>query len=91
MDFVGIAKTRRAAMEFLLAHGFSVDNMCNFGVRYLSRLEEETAIQRAIEKCRSPSPVPQLNIQENDVECLEFLQSARAAINEWLGQGEVST
>ena len=77
-------------MEFLLAHGFSIDKMCSSGVRYLSRVEEESAIRRAIVKCRSQSPVPHMKIQEDDLECSEFLGSARLAINEWLAQGEVS-
>jgi poly(A)-specific ribonuclease len=77
-------------MEFLLAHGFSIDTMCSSGVRYISRVEEQSAIERAIEKCRSQSPIPNMDIREDDIECLQFLESARFAINEWLGQGDVS-
>lgn len=89
MSFVHITNICYAAMEFLLSHGFSIDTMCSSGVRYLSRVEEESAIKRATERCFRPT-VPNIKIQEDDFECLEFLGSARLAINEWLAQGEVS-
>lgn len=77
-------------MEFLLNQGFSIDTMCNTGVRYLSREEEELAIQIAVEKSRCRTPIPDMKIQEDDRECLEFLQSSRLTINSWLAEGAVS-
>jgi hypothetical protein len=76
-------------MEFLLANHFSIDHMCSFGVRYLSRSEEILAIKRATEKCQSRNPVQVANIKQDDHESLEFLEAVRVSINEWLAQGEV--
>jgi poly(A)-specific ribonuclease len=90
MNSARVTDTRCAAMEFLLSHNFSIDTMCSSGVRYLSRVEEKLAIERAIERCGSRSPIPNMDIQEDDIECLQFVASARLAINEWIGQGEVS-
>jgi hypothetical protein len=76
-------------MEFLLANHFSIDHMCTFGVRYLSREEEKLAIKRATEKCYSRNPVQVADIKKDDHESLEFLEAVRISINEWLAQGEV--
>ncbi|KXG52724.1 uncharacterized protein PGRI_079800 [Penicillium griseofulvum] len=76
------------SMEFLLANHFSIDHMCSFGVRYLSRSEEILAIKRATEKCQSRNPVQVANIKQDDLESLEFLEAVRVSINEWLAQGE---
>ena len=81
---------RSTAMEFLLAQGFSIDTMCKTGIRYLSREEEASAIQIAVEKSRSRTNIPDIKVQEDDIECLKFLQSSRLTINEWLAEGEVS-
>lgn len=78
------------AMRFLLANGFSIDTTCSAGIQYLSRVEEESAIQSAVQKCHSRSPVPDIGIQEDDPECLAFLQSSRLAIDNWLAQGKAS-
>ncbi|KAI2731979.1 hypothetical protein CBS147332_1118 [Penicillium roqueforti] len=75
------------SMEFLLANHFSIDHMCTFGVRYLSREEEQLAIRRAAEKCQR-NPVQVVDIKKDDHESLEFLEAVRISVNEWLGQGE---
>lgn len=75
-------------MEFLLANHFSIDHMCTFGVRYLSREEEQLAIRRAAEKCQR-NPVQVVDIKKDDHESLEFLEAVRISVNEWLAQGEV--
>ncbi|CAG8903509.1 unnamed protein product [Penicillium egyptiacum] len=76
------------SMEFLLANYFSIDHMCTFGVRYLSREEEKLAIKRATEKCYSRNPVQAADIKKDDHESLEFLEAVRISVNEWLAQGE---
>ncbi|KAJ5479757.1 hypothetical protein N7530_005266 [Penicillium desertorum] len=76
------------SMEFLLANHFSIDHMCTFGVRYLSREEEKLAIKRATEKCYLRNPVQVADIKKDDHESLEFLEAVRININEWLAQGE---
>lgn len=78
-----------AAMDFLLAQGFSIDTMCTSGIRYLSRAEEESALRTAVERCRTRAPIPDLQVQQDDHECLEFLQTVRLAINNWLAEGVV--
>ncbi|CAI7585788.1 unnamed protein product [Penicillium palitans] len=76
------------SMEFLLANHFSIDHMCTFGVRYLSREEEKLAIKRAAQKCQSRNPVQVADIKKDDYESLEFLEAVRVSVNEWLAQGE---
>lgn len=76
-------------MEFLLANHFSIDHMCTFGVRYLSRQEEKLAIERAAQKFQSRRPVQVADIKKDDHESLEFLKAVRFSVNEWLAQGEV--
>ncbi|CAI7633115.1 unnamed protein product [Penicillium glandicola] len=76
------------SMEFLLANHFSIDHMCTFGVRYLSREEEKLATKRATEKCQLRNPVQVADIKKDDHESLEFLEAVRISINEWLAQGE---
>ncbi|KAJ5940307.1 hypothetical protein N7516_000475 [Penicillium verrucosum] len=76
------------SMEFLLANHFSIDHMCTFGVRYLSRQEEKLAIERAAQKCQSRRPVQVADIKKDDHESLEFLKAVRVSVNEWLAQGE---
>ncbi|CAI7583512.1 unnamed protein product [Penicillium crustosum] len=76
------------SMEFLLANHFSIDHMCTFGVRYLSREEEKLAIKRAAQKCQSRNPVQVADIKTDDHETLEFLEAVRVSVNEWLAQGE---
>jgi hypothetical protein len=80
-----------AAMDFLLAQGFSIDTMCNTGIRYLSRAEEQSALRTAADRCRTRPPPSDMQVQQYDQECLEFLQSARLAINTWLAEGVVRT
>ncbi|KOS47238.1 hypothetical protein ACN38_g1800 [Penicillium nordicum] len=76
------------SMEFLLANHFSIDHMCTFGVRYLSRQEEKLAIERAAQKFQSRRPVQVADIKKDDHESLEFLKAVRFSVNEWLAQGE---
>lgn len=76
-------------MEFLLANHFSIDHMCTFGVRYLSREDEKLAIRRATEKYHSRNAVQVADIKKDDHESLEFLEAVRVRVNEWLEQGEV--
>lgn len=76
-------------MEFLLANDFSIDHMCSFGVRYLSREEEKLALKRAIEKCHTRLPVQSLEINKDDQETLEFITAVRVLIDDWLAEGEV--
>ncbi|OQD62267.1 hypothetical protein PENPOL_c013G00230 [Penicillium polonicum] len=76
------------SMEFLLANHFSIDHMCTFGVRYLSREEEKLAIKRAAQKCQARNPVQVADIKKDDHESLEFLEAVRVSVNEWLAQGE---
>ncbi|EKV16031.1 CAF1 family ribonuclease, putative [Penicillium digitatum] len=76
------------SMEFLLANHFSIDHMCTFGVRYLSREDEKLAIRRATEKYHSRNAVQVADIKKDDHESLEFLEAVRVRVNEWLEQGE---
>jgi poly(A)-specific ribonuclease len=76
-------------MEFLLANNFSMDHMCTFGVRYLSREEEALAIKRATERSHSRLPTQCLDVKKEDTESLAFLEDVRDKVNGWLAQGEV--
>lgn len=59
------------------------------GVPYLSRREEEQAIQNVFERKNRSSDLVTLDIPEGDTESLEFLQTTREAIDDWLAKGEV--
>ncbi|KAJ5783064.1 hypothetical protein N7457_004838 [Penicillium paradoxum] len=76
------------SMKFLLANNFSIDHTCSFGVRYLSREEEELAVKRAIEKCHSRSPVRCMEIKGDDKESLKFVAIVRILVDGWLAQGK---
>ncbi|KAJ5295715.1 hypothetical protein PENANT_c001G06767 [Penicillium antarcticum] len=75
------------AMEFLLKHGFSMDSLCEHGIQYLSRAEEQLALARAKERC-SQTPRQDMGIKDDDYESLEFLANVRAMITNWLAQGK---
>lgn len=78
-------------VEFLLSHQFSLDQVCKFGVPYLSRDEEADAIAKAVDSYKSnPPPSKSLDIKEMDHESLEFIQGVRESIDKWLAQGKVS-
>jgi hypothetical protein len=76
-------------MEFLLKHGFSIDSLCQHGVQYLSRAEEQLALVKVMERCQQTRPQA-MDIKDDDHESLEFLAKVRTMITDWLAQGKVS-
>lgn len=77
------------AMEFLQGNHFSIDALSKYGVRYLSRVEEASAIEHALRK-HTPQSTEEVEINEEDQETQEFLRAVRRAINNWLAEGKVS-
>jgi hypothetical protein len=76
-------------MEFLLKHGFNMDSLCQNGIQYLSRAEEQMALKRAMERGKQ-IPRQAMDIKDDDHESLEFLAKIRTMITDWLAQGKVS-
>ncbi|KAJ5120704.1 uncharacterized protein N7515_010092 [Penicillium bovifimosum] len=76
------------SIEFLLANNFSIDHMCKYGVRYLSREEEVLAIKRATERSQVRLPTECLDVKKDEPETLAFLEDVREQVNDWLAQGE---
>ncbi|KAJ6099323.1 hypothetical protein N7467_000858 [Penicillium canescens] len=75
------------AMGFLLKHGFSIDSLCQHGIQYLSRAEEQLALARVVERCQQTSRQT-MDIKDDDHESLEFLAKVRTMITDWLAQGK---
>ncbi|KAJ5770224.1 uncharacterized protein N7511_002275 [Penicillium nucicola] len=75
------------AMEFLLRHGFSMKTMCQHGIQYLSRAEEQFALARAKERYNQ-TPRQDMDIKEDDHKSLEFLAEVRTMITDWLAKGK---
>jgi hypothetical protein len=76
-------------MEFLLKHGFSMDSLCQYGIQYLSRAEEQLALVKVMERCQQTRRQA-MDIKDDDHESLEFLAKVRTMITDWLAQGKVS-
>jgi hypothetical protein len=59
------------------------------GVPYLSRLEEKQVMEKVVERNERSSDLAAMDIPESDTDSLEFLRTARQAIDAWLSEGEV--
>lgn len=82
--------TFRTAVEFLLSHGFSIDSVCQHGVRYLSRDEEIRARNIQIQRFSNGQQGQEEDIQVVDRDVQDFIAAVHAVIDDWLAQGEVS-
>ena len=76
-------------MEFLLKHGLSIDSLCQHGIQYLSRAEEQLALESVMERCQQTRR-QDMDIKDDDHESIEFLAKVRTMITNWLAQGKVS-
>ncbi|KAJ6096005.1 CAF1 family ribonuclease [Penicillium sp. IBT 16267x] len=74
------------SMEFLMNHQFSMEILCKYGVRYLSRDEEAQCLIIASQRYSRTNAIAAVDVKETDKETIDFLQAARRMINWWLAQ-----
>ncbi|KAJ6164821.1 hypothetical protein N7470_003493 [Penicillium chermesinum] len=72
------------SMEFLMGHNFNMQEVCQAGVRYLSREEEADAIQVAANKFDPEKAAEAVTGKDLDQKHQLFLIQVRHAINTWL-------
>lgn len=80
---------KNLAVEFLLSNGFRMDAPFIEGVQYLSRGEEALAKRRALEKQDRIRGIVDIDIKEDDLESVQFMEKVRDQIKAWLAQGSV--
>ncbi|KAJ5785390.1 CAF1 family ribonuclease [Penicillium pulvis] len=76
------------SMEFLMNHQFSMEILCKYGVRYLSRDEEAQCLIIASQRYNRTSAISAVDVKAADKETIDFLQAARRMINWWLAQSD---
>jgi poly(A)-specific ribonuclease len=76
-------------MEFLMNHHFSMEILCKYGVRYLSRDEEAQCLTIASQRYSRTNAIAAVDVKETDKETIDFLKAARRTINWWLNQSDV--
>ncbi|KAJ5918589.1 Ribonuclease CAF1 [Penicillium verhagenii] len=74
------------SMEFLMGHNFSMDSLCKYGVRYLSRDEEAESVAKARHRFTRKNSIATLELTETDKESIDFLGAVRRIIDWWLAQ-----
>ncbi|KAK7538623.1 ribonuclease H-like domain-containing protein [Phyllosticta citribraziliensis] len=77
------------AAEFLLSHGFRMELPMTSGVPYLSRDEAKKAKKLAYARW-DKSTVQDVQLQEHEVDSLEFIKKVRIAVDQWEQTGEPS-
>lgn len=89
LDIERIFAFQSGAAEFLLSHGFRMDLPMTMGVPYLSRDEAKKAKKLAYARW-DRSTVQDVQLQEHEVESLEFVKKVRIVVEEWEKTGKVS-
>lgn len=70
-------------------HQFSMESLCKYGVRYLSRDEEAQCLIIASQRYNRTSAIATIDVKVSDKETIDFLEAARRMINWWLAQSDV--
>lgn len=70
-------------------HQFSMEILCKYGVRYLSRDEEAQCLIIASQRYNRTSAIVAVDVKVTDKQTIDFLQAARRMINWWLAQSVV--
>ena len=78
------------AVEFLLGHGFRMEAPFLHGVNYLSREEQETAMEMELARANKDSIVD-IHLTSNEIEALNFVKRVREQIEEFKNRKFVST
>ncbi|KAJ5647744.1 hypothetical protein N7490_004116 [Penicillium lividum] len=76
------------SMEFLMNHQFSMESLCKYGVRYLSREEETQCMIIAHQRWSITNTISELTVKETDQETINFLRATRQVIDWWVAQSE---
>lgn len=71
-----------------MSHKFRMEAPFVDGISYLSRQEEITARQIAINR-QNKSTVAEIDLKEGDVEATAFIERIRSEIDAWMNLGEV--
>lgn len=75
-------------MEFLLKNGFRMDAPFVQGVPYYSR-EEESVARKTASARQNKAGVADIDIKNDDIESLKFIQRIRSEIDAWKNSTEV--
>ncbi|KAJ5690675.1 hypothetical protein N7462_005067 [Penicillium macrosclerotiorum] len=76
------------ATEFLMNNRFDLNSLYRDGVRYLSRREEEEAMEQGIKKCNPHDTVDTRGLELDNPESIDFLQAVRRELDNWLAQDQ---
>jgi poly(A)-specific ribonuclease len=83
LDLERIFSFQSGAVDFLLEHGFKIEEPFEHGVPYLSRDEEKLAKQKAKDR-NDPNRFTDMVFEEGDLQMAKFMRKIRAETNEWL-------
>jgi len=87
LDLERIFSFQSGAVDFLLSHGFNLEEPFKNGVPYLSRDEEKLAKQKAKDR-EDKSRFADIELQENDIQAIDFMNKIRQETNQWLKTGK---
>ena len=71
-----------------MSHKFRIEAPFVDGISYLSRQEEITARQIAMNR-QNKSTVAEIDLKEGDVEATAFVERIRSEIDAWMNVGDV--
>jgi poly(A)-specific ribonuclease len=83
LDLERIFSFQSGAVDFLLEHGFNIQEPFKIGVPYLSRDEAELAKQKAKDR-NDPNRFTDMVFDKEDVQTIDFMNKIRKETNQWL-------
>jgi hypothetical protein len=83
LDLERIFSFQSGAVDFLLEHGFNIEEPFKYGVPYLSRDEAELAKQKAKDR-NDPNRFTDMVFEKNDTQAIDFMDKIRKETNQWL-------
>ncbi|QDS74780.1 hypothetical protein FKW77_001842 [Venturia effusa] len=88
LDLERIFSFQSGAVDFLLKNNFDLSQPFSRGVSYLSRVEGDTAKQKARDR-GDKSRFDDIGTAEDDIQTTQFLDKVRAEIKEWRKAGKL--
>jgi poly(A)-specific ribonuclease len=83
LDLERIFSFQSGAVDFLLEHGFNMEEPFKYGVPYLSRDEEKLAKQKAKDR-NDPNRFADIEWEEGDLQTINFMAKIRKETSQWL-------
>jgi poly(A)-specific ribonuclease len=83
LDLERIFSFQSGAVDFLLEHGFNIEEPFKYGVPYLSRDEAELAKQKAKDR-NDPNRFTDMEFESDDVQTIDFMNKIRKETKRWL-------